>query len=135
MLCLTGYIVPLMVEITVHNINIINNYFKPGPATPKDNNVGHRILKPESGRSKLDHHVYGRSYVNGNIMEGYPEITKDNWNGGVQVEEMPNAGKYTDNMKWNKPLPMPQLTIMPAEEAKDYVLGQCRSYIAKKRCG
>ena len=32
--------------------NIINNYFKPGPATPK-NNVGHRILKPESGRSKL----------------------------------------------------------------------------------
>ena len=29
-------------------------------------------------------------------MEGYPEITKDNWNGGVQVEELPNAGEYTD---------------------------------------
>jgi hypothetical protein len=29
------------------------------------------------------------AYVNGNIMEGYPEVTKDNWNGGVQVEEMP----------------------------------------------
>ncbi len=52
--------------------NIINNYFKPGPATPKNSNVGHRILKPESGRSKLKYHVYGRAYVNGNIMEGYP---------------------------------------------------------------
>jgi len=102
--------------------NIINNYFKPGPATPKDNNVGHRILKPESGRSKLDHHVYGRCYVNGNIMEGYPEVTKDNWNGGVQIEELPNTGKFTAYMKWDKPLPMPQLTIMSAEEAKDYVL-------------
>src|SRR5687767_4494875 len=89
--------------------NIINNYFKPGPATPKNNNVGHRILKPESGRSKLKYPTYGRAYVNGNIMEGYPEITKDNWNGGVQVEEMANAGKYTDNIKWHKPLPMPEL--------------------------
>lgn len=101
--------------------NIINNYFKPGPATPK-NNVGHRILKPESGRSKLKYQVYGRAYVNGNIMEGHPEITKDNWNGGVQVEDLPNAGKYKDNMKWNKPLPMAELTVMNTEKAKDYVL-------------
>ena len=102
--------------------NIINNYFKPGPATPKNKNVGHRILKPESGRSKLKYQTYGRAYVNGNFMEGYPEITKDNWNGGVQVEEMPNAGKYTDNIKWHKPLPMPELSVIPAEEARDYVL-------------
>ena len=102
--------------------NIINNYFKPGPATPKNSNVGHRILKPETGRSKLDHNVYGRAYVNGNIMEGFSAVTKDNWNGGVQVEELPNTGKYTDFIKWNKPLPMPQLTIMSAEDAKDYVL-------------
>ena len=38
--------------------NMINNYYKPGPATPKDTSVGHRILKPEAGRSKLDHKVY-----------------------------------------------------------------------------
>ncbi len=101
--------------------NIINNYFKPGPATPK-NNVGHRILKPESGRSKLKYRVYGRAYVNGNIMEGYPEITKDNWNGGVQVEEENGVGKYLDNIKWPKPLPMPTFTIIKAEDAKKYVL-------------
>jgi hypothetical protein len=101
--------------------NIINNYFQPGPSTPK-NNVGHRILKPESGRSKLKEKFYGRAYVNGNVMEGYPAITKDNWNGGVQVEELSNAGPFMADMKWNKPLPMPEMTIMSAEESKKYVL-------------
>jgi len=112
--------------------NIINNYFKPGPATPKNSNVGHRILKPESGRSKLNHHVYGRCYVNGNIMEGYPEITKDNWNGGVQVEELPNAGEFTAYMKWGKPLPMPQMTVMSAEESKTYVLANAGATLPKR---
>jgi hypothetical protein len=112
--------------------NIINNYFKPGPATPKDNNVGHRILKPESGRSKLKYHVYGRAYVNGNIMEGYPEITKDNWNGGVQVEELANTGVHTADMKWNSPLPMPPLTIIGAEQAKTYVLANAGATLPKR---
>jgi hypothetical protein len=111
--------------------NIINNYFQPGPATPK-NNVGHRILKPESGRSKLKYRVYGRAYVNGNVMEGYPAITKDNWNGGVQVEEMPNAGEYTDNIKWTKPLPMPQITIIDANEARKYVLANAGATLPKR---
>jgi hypothetical protein len=112
--------------------NIINNYFKPGPATPKNNTVGHRILKPESGRSKLGYLVYGRAYVKGNIMEGYPEITKDNWNGGVQVEDEPDAGKYTAVMKWNKPLPMPKLTILNAEDAKQYVLANAGATLPKR---
>lgn len=111
--------------------NIINNYFKPGPATPK-NNVGHRILKPESGRSKLGYRVYGRAYVNGNVMEGYPEVTKDNWNGGVQVEEMPDAGEYKDNMKWNKPLPMAEITLLTAEAAKKYVLANAGATLPKR---
>lgn len=102
--------------------NIINNYFKPGPATPKDSPVGHRILKPESGRSKLGYQVYGRCYVNGNIMEGYPAITADNWAGGVQVEDQANTDGYTAAMKWKKPLPMPVYPIMSAEEAFDFVL-------------
>ena len=111
--------------------NIINNYFQPGPATPK-NNVGHRILKPESGRSKLDHKVYGRAYVNGNVMEGYPAITKDNWNGGVQIEEETNAGEYTDNIKWSTPLPMPAITILPAAGARQYVLANAGATLPKR---
>ncbi|MBB1286491.1 polysaccharide lyase [Flavisolibacter sp. BT320] len=111
--------------------NIINNYFKPGPATP-NNDVGHRILKPESGRSKLKYLVFGRAYVAGNIMEGHPEITKDNWAGGVQVEDLPNTDKYTPYIKVSKPLPMPQLTVLPATEAFDYVLANAGATLPKR---
>lgn len=102
--------------------NMINNYFKPGPLTPKNTPVGHRILKPESGRSKLGYYVFGRVHASGNIMEGYDAITKDNWAGGIQVQEQANTDGYTENMKWNEPFPMPHLTIMPAKDAYKYVL-------------
>ena len=50
--------------------NIINNYFKPGPATPLDDPVGYRLLKPESRRAKPPVDDYGKAYVAGNIVEG-----------------------------------------------------------------
>lgn len=112
--------------------NIINNYFKPGPATNKNSPVGHRILKPEAGRSKLKYLVFGRCYVNGNIMDGYPEITKDNWNGGVQVEELPNTDKYTPYMKLDQPAPMPDMTILSAPEAYRYVLNNAGATLPRR---
>ncbi|OCX53046.1 polysaccharide lyase [Mucilaginibacter sp. PPCGB 2223] len=115
-------------DYTSH-FNIINNYFKPGPVTPKNEPVGHRILKPESGRSKLKEKYFGRAYVNGNIVEGFPEVTKDNWAGGVQVEgeggkELPDAGKYKDYMYADHPFPLPPapITVLSAEQAYRYVL-------------
>jgi hypothetical protein len=111
--------------------NIINNYYKPGPVTSKGN-VGHRILKPESGRARLGYLVFGRVYANGNIMEGYPEITKDNWAGGIQVEEQPDTKGYTETMKWDKPFPMPQFPIMSAQEAFDFVLENAGAYLPKR---
>ena len=112
--------------------NIINNYYKPGPLTPKDTPVGHRIVKPESGRSKLGYYVFGRVYCNGNIMEGNETITKDNWAGGVQVEEQPNTDGYTASMKWNEPFPMPSFPIMSAKEAYDFVLENAGATIPKR---
>lgn len=102
--------------------NIINNYYKPGPATPKTGPIAHRIVKPESGRSKLSYKVYGRVYADGNIMEGFPDITADNWKGGIQVENLPDCGPYTDAMRARQPFAMPSFPIMSAQEAFDYVL-------------
>jgi hypothetical protein len=112
--------------------NIINNYFKPGPLTPQNTPIGHRILKPESGRSSLSYHQYGRCYVNGNIMEGNEKVTKNNWDGGVQIEEKPDAGEYTPYMKVDKPLPMPKFTIMPTEKVFDYVLANAGALLPKR---
>lgn len=112
--------------------NIINNYYKPGPLTPKDTPVGHRLVKPESGRSKLGYYVFGRVYCNGNVMEGNEAVTKDNWAGGVQVEEQPNTDGYTADMKWNEPFPMPSFPIMSAKEAYNFVIENVGATLPKR---
>ncbi len=112
--------------------NIINNYYKPGPLTPKDSPIGYRMVKPESGRSKLGYLVFGRVYCNGNIMEGNEKVTKNNWDGGVQVEDLPNAAQYTDSMKWNQPFPMPEFPIMNAKDAYNFVLDNVGATFPKR---
>ena len=109
--------------------NIINNYYKPGPVTDLKDPISYRILKPESGRSKLPYVVFGRAHVEGNIIEGNEKVTKDNWNGGVQVENkkgelmsFAESSKYFAAMRSKKPFPMPKITIVPTLEAKNYVL-------------
>jgi hypothetical protein len=112
--------------------NIINNYYKPGPLTPKDSPVGHRIVKPESGRSKLDFLAFGRVYCNGNIVEGNERVTKNNWDGGVQIEEQPNTDGYTASMKWDEPMPMAEIPIVPAKEAYAIVLDNAGATLPKR---
>lgn len=113
--------------------NIINNYFKPGPATLRNDPVSHRIIKPASGRSKLSYLTFGRCYVEGNIMEGYPQITRDNWNGGVQVDDFHhNCNKYCADMRVDKPLPMTSFTIMPTDQVFDYVLANCGATLPQR---
>lgn len=112
--------------------NFINNYYKPGPITPTDKPIGHRILKPESGRSQDKKTFYGKVYVNGNIVEGNERVTRDNWDGGVQIEDMPDAGRYTDSIRVNQPFPMAKVSIVPAKEAYDYVLKNVGASLPKR---
>ncbi len=56
------------------NYNIINNYYKPGPATNR--NVRARIFEPYEKDG-----VWGRFFVNGNIMDESETVTSDNWTG------------------------------------------------------
>lgn len=112
--------------------NIINNYFKPGPITPTDQPIRYRILKPESGYMKPK--TFGRAYVSGNFIVGSPEVTADNWNGGIQLEDLSlEASKeYLELIKQSKPFVMPQFKIMPAEEAYEFVLNNVGANIPKR---
>ena len=112
--------------------NFINNYYKPGPITPLDKPIGHRILKPESGRSPTTRGVYGKVYVHGNIMEGDAAVTNDNWNGGVQIEDMPDAGKFTDSIRSDKPFPMAAVTTLSTTSAYDYVLANAGATLPRR---
>ncbi|ANH80263.1 polysaccharide lyase [Niabella ginsenosidivorans] len=102
--------------------NFINNYYKPGPITPKDKPIAWRILKPESGRSHKDTLVFGKAYVNGNIVEGNEKVTKDNWAGGVQLEDVKDAAKYLQQIRVNRPFPMAAFPVLAAKQAYGYVL-------------
>lgn len=104
--------------------NIVNNYFKPGPATPRDQPIAHRILKPESRRSPHFNADFGRAYVDGNVVEGNDAVTADNWAGGVQVDL--SDGFEPDlvlpQVRIKKPYPHSFLEIASARDAYDQVL-------------
>jgi len=112
--------------------NFINNYYKPGPITPKDKPIGHRILKPESGRDPKNKALFGRVYADGNIVDGDDKVTKNNWDGGIQIGELPDAGRYTDSIKALTPFPMPKVTIIPTKEAYEYVLENAGAILPKR---
>jgi hypothetical protein len=104
--------------------NIINNYFKPGPATPQNEPIGHRILKPESRRAKPRVDDYGKAYVAGNIVDGNSRVTANNWNGGVQVDSLGDPETILPKIKADKPYPTAYLKLQPAKEAYETVLNE-----------
>ncbi len=107
------------------NYNLINNYFKPGPATPSSP-ISHRLLKPEQRRGKGVPKDYGRAYVNGNVVEGNDAVTQDNWNGGVQVDLADNDGRdpkeILAGIRVERPFSTAPFTVTSAQEAYVAVL-------------
>lgn len=115
--------------------NFINNYYKPGPLTPKNSAVAHRIVKSESRSQGLfPFKQYGRVYATGNIVEGYPEVTADNWNGGIQSGEKDGEFDATEKalMRSNEPFEMPYMRIMGTEQAYNFVLDNVGATFPKR---
>lgn len=88
------------------HINIVNNYYKPGPATDKASSaVKYRIAKigvrttdyvtnyPSYAPTK---HIWGKYYIDGNIIEGNDEVSNDNWTKGVYGQQSNGSG--VDNL-------------------------------------
>ena len=121
-------------------VNIVNNYYKPGPGTPTDLR-GMRIAAPNIRTSQYTHHdsprpnvwdrmwhVWGKYYVSGNVNSRYSEVTKDNWTYGIynQISPDANDGTYTpatkDTIRLAKPMPFEPVTTQTAEDAYQLVL-------------
>lgn len=90
--------------------NIVNNYFKPGLATPKSKRS--RILNPSA--------PFGKFYVTGNFVEGFPDITSENKNGGIQ------ADNYLEALV-NKSFSVTEIPVESATEAYERVLNHAGS--------
>ena len=106
-------------------INMVANYYKPGPAT-KPGNVSHRIAEP-SYRENIDN--YGKWYVADNYVVGNPVVTANNWNGGVQV----NGGSdHIAALKLNEPWDAMPIREQSAEEAYISVLEKAGAIYPKR---
>ena len=121
-------------------VNIVNNYYKPGPGTPTDL-LGMRIMAPNIRTSQYTHHysqrpnvwdkmwhVWGKYYVSGNVNSRYPAVTLHNWDYGVwnQIDISGNDGTYTDvtrdTIRLNEPMSCEPVTTQSAEQAYELVL-------------
>lgn len=85
--------------------NVVNNYFKPGPAT--QDSKKERIVNPSE--------PYGRFYVDGNYVEGSEKVTKNNWNGGVQCKD-------PEETRLEKEIPVNNITTQSPVTAYEQVL-------------
>jgi hypothetical protein len=62
--------------------NWVNNYYKAGPATrPNVRNLIFQLWRQSPERAP---EIEALFYIEGNHVEGYPEISANNWAGGVQ---------------------------------------------------
>ncbi len=112
--------------------NIINNYFKPGPITPLEKPISYRILKPEAGRDKSHPTAFGKAFVNGNIVEGNEKVTKNNWDGGVQLSDEYKYDVFVKDIRVAKAFEMPTVTIIDTKKAYLFVLENVGAMFPKR---
>jgi hypothetical protein len=112
--------------------NIINNYLKPGPVTPVGAPISHRLLKPESQRSKTVVDNFGKAYVAGNVVEGNERVTRDNWDGGVQPESTGPVKTVLPTIRVAEPFTHAPLDIVSAQVAYEHVLKRAGATLPKR---
>jgi hypothetical protein len=61
--------------------NIVNNYYKSGPATVASKTM--RVVRVSRELSEAYAPGYGQFFITGNYVAGNTTVTTDNWNGGI----------------------------------------------------
>lgn len=102
------------------SINLVNNYYKSGPATNED--VKRRITRIDNAE-KLGFSCMW--YVDGNFMEGYKAISANNWAGGVDFEE----GTSPEKNRRKDPFEVAPVITQPAKEVYELVLKYAGCYL------
>ena len=117
-------------------VNIVNNYYKPGPGTPTDKK-GYRIagigIRTNEYVEKYPAyapalHLWGKYFVTGNYNTKYSSVNNDNWTYGIinQIDASGCDGTFTaetkDSIKLAEPMDFVATTTHSADDAYDRVL-------------
>ncbi|WP_197088636.1 FlgD immunoglobulin-like domain containing protein [Rufibacter radiotolerans] len=103
------------------NYNMVNNYYKYGPAT--SSGVRSRIVQVSFEADPTWGAGYGKFYINGNNVHNNAAVTADNWNGGVNYDSsLPTAQR--PNVQLQAPIDYHMATNHTAAEAYEAVLAQ-----------
>ncbi|TRZ43697.1 pectate lyase family protein [Robertkochia solimangrovi] len=79
------------------NVNIVNCYYKPGPATTKVDRIV--AIDKNLDESTPIYNIWGKYYIDGNYMAGSALATEDNWTYGVFKHFNSKYGTVTDAEK------------------------------------
>ena len=109
------------------NINLVNNYYKPGPAT--QSRAIDRIYSIDKDKTPGNpmYNIWGRYYIAGNYFEGRTAPTSDNWSYGVYNQFHSSYGTVPEadreDMRLSAPHPVNgNVTTHTAQEAYAKVL-------------
>ncbi len=97
------------------SINLVNNYYKPGPATRA--HVRHRIARIDDNMARYKN-FEPRWHIEGNVVESFPELTSNNWKGGVIFQGNTNEAKN----RQQEAFPFAPVTTQSATDAYKIVL-------------
>ena len=85
---------------TRNELNMVNNYYKQGPATSKGRTVkssekAHRIVIIDQDSASWNAGYHSRHYITGNYVTEFPTVSSNNWNYGVQFSKVPYKNDST----------------------------------------
>ncbi len=122
------------------NVNIVNNYYKPGPETKSGTKnkriaaIGIRTSEYTKHNTSSPNqwdvmwHVWGDFYVDGNVNSKNSDVTNDNWTYGIynQIDNSSVDNTFTDatkdTIRLEKPILYEQVTTHSAAQAFTQVL-------------
>jgi hypothetical protein len=130
------------------HVNIVNNYYKPGPGTKQKStalqyriaSVGIRttVYCTDNPSFAPMLHVWGDFFVNGNFMNGYSDVTADNWAKGMyaQITNSTNVDYLftavtKDTMKLSAPINYMYVTTHTPDKAYEQVLKYAGASISR----
>lgn len=119
--------------------NIVNNYFKAGPATSGNrtsssaSNKRNRILQYSSIYMEGSDTIFGgKFFIDGNYVDGFPDVSADNWPKGIQKDNFVGAAELLKTAKMDTPYGISDYVPVSPQDAFNQVVLSAGATLPKR---